>query len=56
MSKTKRVIFILPLNELSGSCVSAVALANILIERGYTVDFICRLSRTICQRLGRRMI
>ncbi|TVL22528.1 hypothetical protein AYI92_17340 [Shewanella xiamenensis] len=41
MSKTKRVIFILPLNELSGSCVSAVALANILIERGYTVDFIC---------------
>ncbi|MCS6118739.1 glycosyltransferase family 4 protein [Shewanella baltica] len=38
---SKRIIFILPLNELSGSCVSAVALANILIEQGYTVDFIC---------------
>ncbi|WP_139463196.1 glycosyltransferase [Aeromonas veronii] len=41
MPNTKRVIFILPLNELSGSCVSAVALANILIEQGYTVDFVC---------------
>lgn len=38
---SKKVLFILPLNELSGSCVSALNLAAALRERGFTVDFIC---------------
>lgn len=38
---SKNILFILPLNELSGSCVSALNLAAALRERGFTVDFIC---------------
>lgn len=36
-----KIIFVLPLNELSGSCVSAAHLATALRAHGFTVDFIC---------------
>lgn len=44
---SKKILFVLPLNELSGSCVSALTLAAVLRERGFTVDFICPLGEYI---------
>lgn len=37
----KRICFVLPLNELSGSCVSADKLRNLLESNGYSVDVFC---------------
>ncbi len=38
---SKKISFVLPLNELSGSCVSALKLANLLKSRGYDVSILC---------------